>query len=545
MGNQLIKNYDIQKDANGIAGHQCLWKIYKGTNQNLTQKNVSIFMIDKKPFEKINKQVKEEIFVFLRKEAQSLAKFKHPNVLSLVEPILEDNKNMAFIVEDVSNSIAGLFSKNSLNELFPSELETKIHLLEVLQAISFLHNDVKMAHLGLSPENIFLTTKGKWKLGGLIFSTQIVSEDQVIPNNLDFNFRTSEASIKLHPNLNFSAPELGDAQSKCSFSSDIFSLGVIIYLFFKAKNDQNCNDANLFNTANNFSTFKEKVASLNSIFLQKQSQIIPNAFRPIWMRMMSTDWKIRPSINEIINCPWFKDPYIQTLSHLEQINQKEIAQQQSFLKGLGKIILKFEAKVIKTIILPILTDNLKVEHLSPIILQILISIMEKNANIVNKEEFLETIWPSIKLLTNGKEIPAQCLFLIVANLESFCDKITSNDLQASLLPLLIKCYECGVAKLQELALKNTDFLVKNIDFLSVKTKILPRILKLCLDNSIDIRRYSLISLNKIYKLFDKNTQIEQILGVLEKMKKVGTDSKMNIIILSIYEGLADILGIEV
>ena len=543
MGNQLIKNYDIQKDANGIAGHQSLWKIYKGTNQNLAQKNVSILMIDKKPFEKVNKQVKEDIFVFLRKEAQSLAKFKHPNVLSLVEPILEDNKNMAFIVEDVLNSLAGLLSKNSLNDLFPSELETKIHLLELLQALSFFHNDVKMAHLGLSPENIFLTTKGKWKLGGLIFSTQIISENQVTPNNLDFNFRTSE--IKLHPNLNFSAPEFADAQLKCSFSSDIFSLGLIIYLFYKAKNDQNCNDLSLMNTSNNLSIFKDKLALLNTSFLQKQSQVIPNALRPLWMRMLSTDWKNRPSINEIINCSWFKDPYIQTLSHLELINQKEIAQQQSFLKGLGKIILKFEAKVIKALILPILTDNLKVEHLSPIILQILITIMEKSANVVNKEEFLESMWPSIKLLTTGKEIPAQCLFLIVSNLESFCDKITSNDLQASLLPLLIKCYECGVGKLQELALKNTDFLVKNIDFLSVKTKILPRILKLCLDNSIDIRRYSLLSLNKIYKLFDKNTQIEQIIGVLEKMKKVGTDSKMNIIILNIYEGLADILGIEV
>jgi SCY1-like protein 2 len=55
-------------------------------------------------------------------------------------------------------------------EISPSELELKYGLLELFNAISFLHNDVKVVHLGISPENIYIGLDGKWKLGGLTYS---------------------------------------------------------------------------------------------------------------------------------------------------------------------------------------------------------------------------------------------------------------------------------------------------------------------------------------------------------------------------------------
>lgn len=56
-------------------------------------------------------------------------------------------------------------------EITPTELELKWNLLDLCNAINFLHNDVKVAHLAISPENIYLTYNGKWKLGGLMYST--------------------------------------------------------------------------------------------------------------------------------------------------------------------------------------------------------------------------------------------------------------------------------------------------------------------------------------------------------------------------------------
>ena len=546
MGNQLIKNYDIQKDSTGVGGFNSFWKIYPGLRQDKTSSGpnmVSVFMLDKKFLDKASKSIREDLCVFLRKEPQSLAKFKHPNVLSIVEPLVEDGKNIAFVAEHTASSLQNFINNNMVSDLYSTDFEVKMHLLELLQALSFFHNDVKMAHLGVSPENIYVTVNGKWKLGGMVFTTQLLSDKLGESSYVDFS-RNTDNLFGMHPNLSYSAPEVCDFSSKCSFSSDIFSLGLLIYGLFKSKADQNTNSVNCIN-ANNLTQYKEKITSLSqNLKNQKFFQEMTPSLKTLLSKMLQSEPSLRPTVSDILGSAWFNDPFIQTISHLETLAQKDVSQQQLFLKGLSKILLKFEAKVIKTIILPNLVEYLKVEALSPIIIQIIISILDQNT-LLSKGEFGEIIWPSLKALTTGKEIPAQALYLLVSNIKILCDFISNNDLQNILMPLILKCYECGVAKLQELALLNTELLVKKLDFVFIKTKILPRVLKLCTDPNSDLRRSALFCLNKIYHLFERVTIIEQVIGTLEKIKKMGADAKMNIIILNIYEGISKTIGIEV
>lgn len=68
---------------------------------------------------------------------------------------------MAFITERVENTLANLIQENNINELYPTEIEIKMHMSEILDALSFFHNDNKMCHLGISPENIYITSSGK------------------------------------------------------------------------------------------------------------------------------------------------------------------------------------------------------------------------------------------------------------------------------------------------------------------------------------------------------------------------------------------------
>jgi hypothetical protein len=77
---------------------------------------------------------------------------------------------LAFITEPFEYPLSYLVSSNLLELLYSSELEFKIHINELIQVISFFHNDVKMVHLGICPQNIYVTKEGKWKLGGMIFS---------------------------------------------------------------------------------------------------------------------------------------------------------------------------------------------------------------------------------------------------------------------------------------------------------------------------------------------------------------------------------------
>jgi SCY1-like protein 2 len=62
-----------------------------------------------------------------------------------------------------------------ISEIYQSELELKMHINEILNALSFFHNDAKISHLGICPENIYITNDGKWKLGGMIFSYQLLN----------------------------------------------------------------------------------------------------------------------------------------------------------------------------------------------------------------------------------------------------------------------------------------------------------------------------------------------------------------------------------
>ena len=217
MGNDLVKNYDLEKEPTGLAGLQSLWKVFSGSKKDKGKQIVSVFITEKKFLDKSSKVTREEGINILRKQAQSLAKFRHPSILSLVEPLLEDSKSMAFVTERVQECLANCFSKGEVKELYGSELELKMHIIELLEALNFLHNDAKTVSLGISPENIYKTMDGRWKLGGFVFSTQLINTESSTSLNVDFS--TSDSPLKSYPNLNYSAPEIVCVPSKFVFSA--------------------------------------------------------------------------------------------------------------------------------------------------------------------------------------------------------------------------------------------------------------------------------------------------------------------------------------
>ena len=78
---------------------------------------------------------------------------------------------------------------------------------------------------------------------------------------------------------------------------------------------------------------------------------------------------------------------------------------------------------------------------------------------MNKERFITTtefrdgIWPAMITLTRSKELPAQTLFLLLKHSELILKFVSSNEFASNLMPLIQKSLECGVPKLQLLALE--------------------------------------------------------------------------------------------
>ena len=72
-----------------------------------------------------------------------LAKMKHPNVLQLVELPLEDKSTLAFVTEPVAYPLSFLFDNYKMRRYIPGGIEVKLILLQILEAIHFLHNNAK------------------------------------------------------------------------------------------------------------------------------------------------------------------------------------------------------------------------------------------------------------------------------------------------------------------------------------------------------------------------------------------------------------------
>lgn len=91
-------------------------------------------------------------------------------------------------------------------------------------------------------------------------------------------------------------------------------------------------------------------------------------------------------------------------------------------------------------------------------------------------DFRVGVWPAICSLTRSKELPAQSIFYLIKNSEIMLKFAPKEEFNSNMLPLLQKSLECGVPKLQLLALEQIQTMFKRLDYQTFKTALLPRII---------------------------------------------------------------------
>jgi len=343
----------------------------------------------------INKQIKSKtdcskVWAFLNKDAEELARIKHPNILSLAAQPLEDNKTLVFITEQVEYSLADLFNNSkSKTQLLPGELESKLIMLELMEAVHFLHNTAKLAHLSISPENIYITKEGKVKLGGFSCCAELKESS----NPVDFSFSTFlDGKLAWAPNLRFTAPEVVSNNS-ASASADIFSMACLLHFLL---NMDKGNDAYVLNLKSEFST-QLHVRALEDLKKDMHSKFInwPYALKTLMTSWLDSDKSNRGSVNSMVENGFFQDPLIKTIRYLETIEHKEHHNVVQFLTGLSRILDKFDKRSCIKKVLPLMLRCLDRGDLSVLILPPLIKLIRQD-DFIDKESFLEHVWPPLK-----------------------------------------------------------------------------------------------------------------------------------------------------
>jgi hypothetical protein len=116
-----------------------------------------------------------------------------------------------------------------------------------------------------------------------------------------------------------------------------------------------------------------------------------------------------------------------------------------------KIIDKFEKKTLLKKVIPPLIEVMKDPTLSPNVLTIIFNLLAKD-KYVTTTEFRYNIWPGLVNLCKSKELPAKTLFLLLQHASLILKFVSSGEFCQNLMPLIAKSLDCGVPKLQLLAL---------------------------------------------------------------------------------------------
>lgn len=111
-----------------------------------------------------------------------------------------------------------------------------------------------------------------------------------------------------------------------------------------------------------------------------------------------------------------------------------------------------------------------------------------------------------------------------------------SEFQAHFMPLLLKSLECGVAKLQFLALNKVSVMYKSLDYTTVKTSLLPRILGILeKSSSMQLKVKVLETILEIIGGIDQHTMKDVILKSFDKVRAQESDPHLYMLLMKIYE----------
>ena len=538
MGSDLFSNYTIEKTPFLQGGYMKLWKIYHGTHK-IRKQEVCIFVFEKKLLEKYPKQEQGGILLTLKCEAHMLVKFKHPSLLSVVEPFVEDKTTLGFVTERFDYSLNSWMSYAK-----PSKLEIKQMVIELAKTILFLHNDAHVVHNNLNPDVIFIDSSNKIKISGLSFS---IEDPPLQGGDIDLNKYTPPSCNNINtqnnflalPDLSFVAPELV-LNNKSFYSSDMFSLGLIIYQILKDHLGDNKTHLFMKLSNNNINSYKNFMNSFDSYLSTKLK--FENDDNFLLSKLLQKQYNLRPRVRDIIDTPWFNDPKLKALNFVMNLESNDLKKDVEFLEKLPKIIGMSENKIIIKRFLPALLKAIKVETLINPCLPAIFSICESPTF---KIDFSREIWPKLKDLFKLRSLPAAAIYFLISKVQYIGEHISQSEFSQNFLNLICKALDCNVPKIQLVVSNNMKFIANNTDSLSFKNQIFPRMMQVVSSTNSKSLKISLLNnIKDLYTKLDQNLINDKLLATLEKVRRTDGNNDICMCICDIYLEISKIVSLE-
>lgn len=384
--------------------HVGLWKVVSATHKT-TGNRVSIWVFEKKMLDNIRIQGgKDQVLSALKKEASSLSRLRHPDLLQMIEPLEESSGargELTFVTEYVTGCLTNVLKRaaeveegngnvsraranekrmngfggagsgsggdpdagaSAGGELEIDEVEIQKGVLQLARALSFLHTSAKLVHLNLNPDSVLINSKGDWKLSGLSHTTPLHNPDGTATKYVFPEFDT-RLPPQVQWKMDYLAPEYA-LDSQLSTSNDLYSLGCLIYAVHLGGKPPFRNQGSLQTLRTNIeaglSGSSHSSGSGSGMWNsgRRWDQSSPE-LRDLLPRLITRTPQSRISLLSLPSHPYFSSLAINTLNFLDPTNfaSKPREEKASFLKGLLRVLPGFSERLRKRKILPSLLEE--------------------------------------------------------------------------------------------------------------------------------------------------------------------------------------------
>jgi len=367
-------------------------------------------------------------------------------------------------------------------------------LVGIIQALGFLHANAKMSHCSLSPESIFVTPAGDFKLGNFSLLQHIGDGPGSNDGDSDY-FRTYEAHLCPQP---YRCPERlsGDYSSLLtSFPShvmDSYSLGQLVEDLY---------------TDVGMSVPEKLVKAVGRLKTPKTQQ--------------------RPRVPPLLRCPVLDTPYVKSMEFLSDIAVKPAEEKISYLQSvpdqLNRNILTREA--LKYKLLPSVLRGLQNIAGNPAAIgqdvnrrevMAVIPVIFILAETLNEDEFQSQVTPLISVLfqLNDRGIRAALL----QRLDSFTGRLDKNAINSTVFEPMCTGFTDSSGALRELTLKSTIPLIPHLNSVNLE-KLGRYLVRLQSDTENSIRTNTVIFISKIAPSLAKNSRHKLLLPAFVRALK--------------------------
>ncbi|KAJ6785646.1 hypothetical protein PWT90_04794 [Aphanocladium album] len=510
----ITGNYTISPNATSTAGP---WRIYDAKKKS-TGKPYSVFVFDKKSLDAHGnslgrsgassfKKTVEEVVERLKKEASSLAKLRHPNILELVEPVEETRGGgLQFVTEPVTASLASLLQEKDeqersggpggrssryvtedadgtrrRRELEIDELEIQKGLLQISKALEFFHENAGLVHGNLTPDAILINSKSDWKISGLSFcspadgsnkptSIQGVSLHEVL--NLD-----PRLPKYVQLNLDYTSPDFV-MDNNLTSSADMFSLGLLAVALYNSPHQSPLESHGSISSYKRIFSSSSTVPCGSNNYLS--SRPLPKELaNHVLPRLITRRPAQRMNAREFQESEYFDNILVSTIRFLDSFPAKTPNEKSQFLRGLNKVLPSFPKSVMEKKILPALLDELKDKELLSLILQNVFKIVDLLPSA--RRAFSERVRPALKeiFVTNAKQIQEKDaardagLMVFLENLAAAANNCNGKEFKDDILPVAVAAIECPTPSIVDAALRSLPVVLPALDFSTIKNELFP------------------------------------------------------------------------